>query len=462
LPDLRTAPMKSLAPPAFVPADYGFALVASCGFGYAITVNYGWHTPRAYQPLVFAGLLLLWRLLELGRRRTQSRFAGDAIWMPLVFVLLMLGWGAYEDPLIFSAVRRWPIARNGQLGLLVLLLSYVPFLLGAREPPWTRHLRFALFAAAMLVIGFDLLDASPRPSIDVWEMQQKAADLLREGKNPYRHLAIKDSYGNVAGKLPFVYPPTVLLTGLAGKLAFGDIRHANLFAIVLFGGALRSIARSAKTSLPAVGEDAAALMVWLQARQFTVLEQAWTDVIPLAFLAGGLALRLRGHTRAGVVVLGLALSAKQTMFWFVPLIFLYLDFRRRDWLILAATAAAVMLPFALWDFSAFWQGIVSVQLRLPPRPDAITFMAWWRAKYAVWPGSTWISWVAPAAVLGFGAWRLRGSLVAFALSAATIYFLFFFFQKHAFANYYYFVSALAALAAACSARTLVTAADRAA
>ncbi len=42
-----------------------------------------------------------------------------------------------------------------------------------------------------------------------------------------------------------------------------------------------------------------------------------------------------------------------------------------------AVAAAVTLPFALWNLPAYWKSVVRVQLVGPFRWDALSYLVWW-------------------------------------------------------------------------------------
>jgi hypothetical protein len=440
--------LGQLTPPTTrqLPADFLFALLASAAIGYALAFNWGGRSPRAFQPLVLGAVLVLWRYGVLARKRAASFVPSDLVWPPLVFMLFMMAWAAYEDPTLLNAVQSWPNGRNGQLALCAVVLTYLPSAFGVREPRWLGHLRFAGFTLLIAVIGVHALHASPAPRIDVWTLQQQAVELLRAGKNPYRDLTVTDTGWGIP--ISFVYPPTAIYTGFFGKLLFDDVRYSSLVAIVMTGIGLRSIARRSGVALPALGQDAAALVFWLQPKLFLVLEQSWLDVLQLGFLAVGLAVFLGRFRTIGVVLMGVAFSSKQTMFWFAPLLFIFLDFRRRDWIALFATIVVLIAPFVVWDFRALKAANFDVYVGLSPRRDALAFMAWWYSKYQTWHSTAWLAWSSALAVVGVGAWRLRGSLPAFGLAATALYFLFFFFQKWAFANYYYLVDGLAALAAA--------------
>ena len=79
-------------------ANYVFALLACCSFGYAVAFNWGGRAPRALEPLVLGGLLIVWRLVALARKRSVTVFSTDVVWMPILFVLLLMSWAVYEDP----------------------------------------------------------------------------------------------------------------------------------------------------------------------------------------------------------------------------------------------------------------------------------------------------------------------------------------------------------------------------
>lgn len=433
---------------SFALGNYVCAILASAAIGYAIAFNWGARAPRAFQPLVAGGLLVIWRLVELARRRPVALVTREMLGVPLVILFALMAWGAHEDEQIRYAIGPWPLGRDAQLAIGALVLTYLPSALGVREPGWLANARFALLLALVTLVGREIIVITPRPRIDVWDMQQRAVDVLLAGRNPYQHVAVMDTFAGMT--IPFVYPPTVIYTGAIGKLLLGDIRYAHLFFFLLTALALRVVAARAPVGLPAIGQDAPALVFLLQPKLFFILEQAWIDVVPLGFAAAGFALLLSRWRMAGVVLLGLGMSCKQTMFWFLPLLLVFVPLRRREWIVLGATLAAALVPFVVWDFGKIWASNFTLHANLPPRHDSLGFMAWYHAKYFYWPRVTHIAWLGGLAVLALGAWRLRRSLPALGFAASAIYFLFFFFQKQAFANYHFFTGGLAALAAALS------------
>lgn len=424
------------------------AILASAAFGYAIAFNWGSPAPRAYQPLVAGGLLVIWRFLALARGRPAPLVAREMLGVPLVILFALMAWGAHEDQQLRYAIGPWPIGRDAQLAIAALVLTYLPSAFDVREPRWLSSARFAALLALVCVIGREVIMITPHPRIDVWQMQQQAVDFLVAGQNPYQNVRVMDTHAGAS--IPFVYPPTVIYTGALGKLAFGDIRYAHLVFFLLTGLALRVITLRAPITLPAIGQDAPALVFLLQPKLFFILEQSWIDVVPLGFATAGLALWLSRWRLVGVVLLGLGMSSKQTMFWFLPLLAIFMPLRRREWIALGLTLLAAVGPFLVWDFEKIWASNFTLFTDLPPRRDALGFMAWYYAKYSYWPKVAHIAWLGCLSVLALGAWRLRRSLPALGFASAAIYFLFFFFHKFSFANYHFFIAGLAALAAALS------------
>jgi hypothetical protein len=144
-------------------------------------------------------------------------------------------------------------------------------------------------------------------------------------------------------------------------------------------------------------------------------------------------------------LLGLLLASKQ----YLPatiLLFPLLEPKPRSWkrvildiVIACAAAAVVTLPLALWDFRAFWQSAITLQMRQPYRPDALSFLAWWGYGRTGWTGPFWLAFVALFIAAMLSLWRLPRGIAGFVMGFAFTYYCFFAFNKQAFANYYYLV-----------------------
>jgi len=201
--------------------------------------------------------------------------------------------------------------------------------------------------------------------------------------------------------------------------------------------------------LPSLYEDAPALFIWLSPKLFFILEQAWVDPLQIMLISLTVAAHVSKRPILAAVLMGLTLTAKQTMFWMVGLGGLMLGFSLRQWLITVAIGTASVLPFALWDFGALKHAIFDFFSELPPRRDALTLTNWVSFNFAVDLSPRWAFLVA-AGVVGLSVWKLRGSIARFGVAVVLTYSVFFVINKWAFANYYFLLMALAALAAACT------------
>src|SRR5262249_48163261 len=118
---------------------------------------------------------------------------------------------------------------------------------------------------------------------------------------------------------------------------------------------------------------------------FFVLEQGWTEPFGVALLAL-VVLAATRRSRWLPLALGLLLAWKQYTVLFLPLAALLLPrpFRWRAYLRLVlpaiGVAAAITLPFFLWDPAAFWKSVVHTQFVQPFRHEALSIPAWWVAE----------------------------------------------------------------------------------
>ena len=185
-----------------------------------------------------------------------------------------------------------------------------------------------------------------------------------------------------------------------------------------------------------------------QPRTFFVIEQAWIE--PIVLVAYALALlvlsRRRGFVAAGVALGILAVSKQYSLYLLVPLFFALAP---RTWPrvlgVAAAVAAAVLAPFAIWDFKEFLRDILS-PLHAPFRMDALSLPAAW-ARLGGRPGPvTWMGPLAGAALLPALGRRVLSPAPAAGVSGAALLVVLLWF-KYANCNYYWLCAALLAAAA---------------
>jgi hypothetical protein len=436
---------------------FGFApmLLVSFIFGLEITFGNGSYSDAALAYSLIAFGVIVFCLVESGRTHDTNGRATKLVFLLIWLGLVAITFFAWNDevPIIYP-MRPWARGRHAQLGILLLLATYVPFLSGRlREPRWLRLSRFAGFAAMVTIAGVDVLQASPYPRIDVWTVQQAGADALLHHKNPYTAVAERDTGPRVAEDVPYVYPPTQIYLTLPAYALGKDVRFTMVAALVLAGIGMRFIAGGAKPSYPAIAEDAPSLYMWLMTKLFFIVEQSWVDPVQIMLLTTTyVAYVARFPALITAALLGVVLSAKQTMFWAVGLTGVILRFDKKQWLTTGAVGAAMVAPFVWLDFRALKHANFDFVSHLPSRSDALTFNSWYLRKFGTeLPGV--IGFLLAGIVCGYSMWRFRGSvgrlgLGRLGIALASTYAFFFAFNKWAFANYYFTMASLAALAAA--------------
>jgi len=310
---------------------------------------------------------------------------------------------------------------------------------------------FALLLATHAAIGVWKIRTAPQPRIDVFIFHTHAIDALVRGVNPYS-ITFPNIYepqtwtyapGIVRdGRLQFgfPYPPIVLLYTAPAQLLAGDFRYAYLLAMLMGGVLVAAIGRFTRSAL------LLAAVLLFTPRTFYVLEMGWTEPLSAMLLAATVLTALR-WPRLAPVALGLVVASKQ----YLPLALLGLalmyrpsaPWRRvmRDLLLAMLVGGAVTLPLALWEPAGFWRSAVTLQLHQPYRADSLSLLAWWGSTRPGWIGPVW-----PAFALAGGAvlaamLRCGRGPGAFAAGVALVLFVFFAFNKQAFANYYYLVIA---------------------
>jgi hypothetical protein len=440
-------------PSPALPSGFAPMLLASFLFGMAITFNRGAYSEGALV-LVLLGLgILVFCLIEGSRRRLSIERNPRLLLMLIWLGLLAMAFYAWNDEVIIYPVRPWDLGRKTQVASLLLLLTYLPFLTGQwREPRALRIGRFAAFAVVVALGGADVIRASPQPRIDVWTVQQDGAEALRHWKNPYTEVAEAATGPGVIGAVPYVYPPTQVYLTLPAYVLAKDVRFTMLGAILVAGFALRYITARARTGLPSIAQDAPALYLWLMTKLFFILEQAWVDPVQVMLIALTSAAYIARRPMLTAILLGVVLSAKQTMFWAVGLTGVILRFDKKQWATTIGVGTALVLPFVLLDFRALKHANFDLLSGLPTRLDALTFNSWFQRKFGTeLPGA--VGFLLAATVAAFSMWRMRRSAAQLSIALAATYAFFFAFNRWAFANYYFLMASLSALAAAASCHT---------
>jgi len=300
--------------------------------------------------------------------------------------------------------------------------------------PATPAVRRAWLAGALalgLVVRAGALVASPDPVIDVYAWLVQAPRALAAGRNPYA-MRLASPYATPRAQRfgsntpvdddPPTYPPGIILHALPAAAGI-DPRWVLVAAwLALVGLAL---AAGVGEAYPAVG-----LLLLLPTVTFTA-EQAWFDILLALWFTAGL-LWPRG---SGGVAWGLALTIKQTGVFLLPAMVAARAGERGRWRAVAATVAAVVLPFVLWSPRDFWHDVVAGHLGTSVRLDALCLPVWWHVNLG-WdlPAEPLLAVVVVVAALV--AWRARTSRPGTAVAAAVGLLVFNLLNRRAMLNYY--------------------------
>ena len=301
-----------------------------------------------------------------------------------------------------------------------------------------------------------VLTISPSPHIDVWTSSQRAVDYFLDGKNPYTQ-SYADIYNGKYDYFPsFPYLPAYLYWATLGVFLFKkahDVRVSLLAAELITAAFIGGIARQQK--LPPL--TAMLLVVtWLSFPvDLFILEQAWIDELLLVAFAGAVwALASRRFVVAGIF-LGVACATKQYAVLGVSFFAVYawrnggLRGLVRLGLATGLVAAAFMLPFALANFAQFTKYTLMSWGGALPRPDSLSFAAYWAHKQApvgddelraVYKPFALVSGVVWLGLLGWLASRKRPTMRELLIATGSATGLLLLVAKQAFCNYYYFMS----------------------
>lgn len=337
-------------------------------------------------------------------------------------------------------------------------------LIDERYVPRAFDLLLVLAAANGLWLMTQLL----MPGLDALQFQRESAAELLRGGNPYA-MTYADPYSpdesaqfygrgiSVNGRLQFgnPYMPLTTFLSLLGQVA-GDVRYASGLAVLAASWLLAHGTRSR------AGYLAGALLLLSPAFPDMAVF-GWSDAYVVLLLSATWFCQRRAP-RLLPYMAGLFFASKQYTIVLAPAVLLLVDrpWRWRQLLpfALRATAAAciVTLPLVLWNVPAFLNSAVLLQFRQPFRADALSYMAWLQPaspeRFILLPFALCaLTWIAIF-------WQHRRRAVSFPLALALVFVVFFAFNKQAFINYYFLVTAClcAALAAEGSDAVTVTAA----
>ncbi|MDP9393043.1 MAG: hypothetical protein M3Q27_01705 [Actinomycetota bacterium] len=235
---------------------------------------------------------------------------------------------------------------------------------------------------AALAVRFD-----PVPRIDVWTSLQQAIEGLPSGRNPYTTVWV----GSTGVEDAFTYLPMTVVLLAVPTLLSGDVRWALVIATVVAAAVLAVLARSTEEASGTAGDDgrgssavslrerlrdrhtalpgdrrAAAVLLLLTPGQLVLIEQAWTEPLLFALLAGFVATLAASRPGIAVALLALALASKQHMVLMLPVLACWRPFGPRRAVLATVGAAAMCLPWLLAQPVAFVHDTVTLLMEYPP------------------------------------------------------------------------------------------------
>ena len=417
-------------------------LLAAAAFtlGQALQVNNGFFHGRAILWLTVS-LAILGAACLAGRWRLPLASPATLRVALLAGILFQVAQLLTDAPLLYS-----PLRHGRDDGILAVSLGAMGLLAIAVTVAGTavRRVAFAGILAAHLVSGVRAVQLVPEPQIDVVTVQEAAIDALVAGQSPYG-ITFKNVYGSstrfygegLASEeevwFGFPYPPLSLAFVAPAHLLFGEYRYAAVAALAGVGLMLASFGWSRHAMLGAT-------LLLTTPRVLFEIEQGWTEPFVL-FMLVVLVVALRHRPANAGVAAGLAMAVKQ--YFAVALLLLPLmpagrRASRHTLAIALASAAAITLPFLIWDFEGFMKSAVTLQWREPFRLDSLSYLAW-MARRGWQPPGIAVTLIALALATVFVRRTLPRSPAGFAAAMAIVTVAAFAFGKKAFCNYYFFV-----------------------
>ena len=431
----RTGSAAALAPPLL--------LVLGMAVATHSVVRYKLWIVAVYT--VLAGLLAIWLVRD---RPAPRRLEGILVWglagtfalvavlhltvRPYTYLTMSEGW-----------LVRWVYAISA---VLVALAVAGSALTGRRR---LADLGLAAAVAGYLVAAVLLIHFDPAPKIDVWVMLQQTADGILHGKDMYT----QNWHDSPGVQDAFTYLPFTGLLLAPGRWLAGDVRW-TLVVITLLGAlAVRSLARTGPDRGPSTAALAAtgyAALLLLLPGTATQVEQAWTEPLLMACLAGWALGVQRKNTVLAVVCLALGVASKQHLIVLLPVLAAWPQFGLRKAIYTGSLAFAFVLPWIIASPKDIWHDAVTVLVHFQPLIFADTlYIA--AVNSAHWTPPFWLTGAAVLITLGGAVvqvHRRNPDLAVVLRWGALFLFVANLVNKQAFYNQYWLVAALVVISLA--------------
>jgi hypothetical protein len=379
-------------------------------------------------------------------------------WRPSALPRPVLAGALVVAAVVAEVVPFFSHSDAGHRRLLAHLVAGVTLLAAAAlglPGPRGRVAAAGVAATGAVAVAAATIVVVPAPRIDVWVTLQQAADGLSHGQNMYAM-----TWHNSPGiQDAFTYLPWTAVLLAPGRWLAGDVRWALLVALLV---GLACTALLAPRSEVGPGEApgpqwsslslGAATLLALAPGAVTQAEQAWTEPLLFACLAGWAVLVQQRRAWWAVLPLALGCASKQHLAVLLPVLACWPAFGWRRAVTTGGLAGVLVLPWFVASPADFWHDTVSLLVSFHPIRFANTWFIAARTELG-WTPPFWLTGLVVLSVL-VGACvavgRRRPALpellgwLALVLLVANLV------NKQAFYNQYWLVGALVALAVAAS------------
>jgi hypothetical protein len=387
-----------------------------------------------------------------------------SLWLGVARPSALPGWHLHTLSLSGLAVLLWlndPAETSAEHFVMSCRAASVPMLIlvAFLESGSAKTRRIVLVLAGLLKLGLILwgLRVVSHPSIDVWHLQQRAVEILLQGKNPYS-TPVDDIYaGGIAfgHQKYYAYAPLNLLLSIPAKVCFGDYRYGLLTALT----ASLLLFRQTGNRLGVWSHriDLLTMAALLHPRLDRLVIYGWLEPYLILLLSLFVYLYVCGKRGLLPTMILFAMPLLK-QYVAVPLL-LYLLLLRPPLVAIcwSALLGVIMLsPLLLSNFSAtLYHGFLFFVQSLGFRPDSLSIAALvfnvsghqMGVKTAL--GVQLLSGLLAAHILRKDSDRLTAFLMSSALSLIAS----FLFAPQAFVNYYFFAGVIVLWAALCASPT---------
>ena len=213
----------------------------------------------------------------------------------------------------------------------------------------------------------------PIPGNDVWFILQQGIEGTWRGDNMYRLTWTGVPTGQVQDAFTYLPMSAVLLAparGLTGDVRWGlALAVSGCAAVLLWATARPSVPRWLPASVVP-----ACLLVLTPGHPLQV-EMAWTEPLILLLVLGAVAATTGRRHALAVVLLALALAAKQHVWLLLPLMACWRPLGPKRTVAAAGGAVLLMLPWVVADADALWDDTVGYFLDLAENDRSSTVYA---------------------------------------------------------------------------------------